>query len=106
MDLLECIITDMQRNEVKWYGCVTEQYCRVLTPSIATPALISQYARILVCVSRASGLVNNDISPDNLLLLETADGLMQPFVSDWGLAADEGANIGSRGMQHNSTILK
>ncbi len=102
--LLECMITDRYKNEVKWHGCVMEQYCRVLTPSIATPALISQYASILVRVHRESRLVNNDISPDNLLVLENSDGVMQPFVSDWGLAADEGTNIGSRGIQHNFTI--
>ena len=94
--IVEAIITDINGIESSWWCYVIQEYCIVLTPSLATPVLISQFAEVLAAAA-SSDYVNNDISPDNLLLVER-DGAFHPIISDWGLATSQGAFIGTRGL--------
>lgn len=94
-DLLDVQLQDINGAEVSWFGFCTMPYCNVLTPALASEAVIKSFANILVDAYQR-GYVNNDISPDNLLVHEF-DGELQAIIGDWGLATSEGVNIGCQG---------
>ena len=63
---------------------VLSPYCRALTPSLASKDLFCQYAQILLdCCNK--GLCSNDVSPDNLLVIERS-GEKLGIVTDWEIA--------------------
>jgi len=66
-------------------------YCRALTPSLASKSLFGQYAQVLLDAWNA-GLCNNDISPDNLLVIKKTEGT-NGIVTDWEIATPPGTRI-------------
>lgn len=90
-DLVECKLSNLSGDIVSWKGIATspygQPYGQVLTYSEATPTHFAQYARILSeAVSRR--YVHNDLSPDNLLLVDSIP---------WEMARPEGSFIGKCG---------
>jgi hypothetical protein len=58
---------------------------QVLTPSVATPAIFSQYAHALAAAAKKN-VFHNDVSPDNLLCVSDAKG-QNGIVADWEISS-------------------
>ena len=69
------------------FALVLSPYCLALTPSNASIELFGQYAVTLREAER-TGLCNNDISPDNLLIHEG-----KGIIADWECGTDPGSEI-------------
>ena len=89
--LIRC---EWDEEDEDFSAIVLSPYCRALTPSLASKNLLGEYAQILLD-SWNEGLCNNDISPDNLLVIER-DGEKLGIVTDWEIATPPGTTINPR----------